>query len=120
MLAKPGAMSPECVVFAAGLLNTRATLAEAALYSDAAWLDSVASKIPHFMDRVAARIQSMPQAVPVADYGTRSKYLKPLLDRSKGYPVDVSASALNALIQIDVAIREPISEALWQITPNGG
>ena len=115
VLAKSESFSPEQAVLVNGLFHTDGTVVEARLYSNATWFAAVSLEVPHFLTRVAERIPMMARSVPQADYVKLSSCLKSLLDRSKGYPVEVSASALNALIQIDVASREPVKEELWQI-----
>jgi hypothetical protein len=115
-LLKSPTLAKEQVVLASGLLNTIATLSEAALYADPVWFESAIPNVPHFPARVGEKIRLMPQAVPRLEYPRLFDCLKPLLDRSRGYPVEVSAAALNALIQIDMAAREPVKEELWRVS----
>jgi hypothetical protein len=99
-----------------GLVNSRPSMAEALLYKDVNWFSSLGLCDFPYRFRIAERIQRLPQAMPRSSYSALSESLRSMVDRSKGYPVEVSTAALNALIQIDIANKEPIKDELWQIS----
>jgi hypothetical protein len=57
----------------------------------------------------------MPQAFAKEQFPSLSVELKRLLSHKEDYPPEICAAALDALIQLDVASRPPISEADWRV-----
>jgi hypothetical protein len=99
------------------LLRSRTTVAEPRLYSDPAWLKAAASLSPFIAKGIAQKIVAMPQNLARADYTALRESLVKLIEPGNAYPSEVATAALNALIQLDIANRAPLSEAMWQL-PN--
>ena len=115
ILSKSNELSPQISSLFAGLLETPPSVNEVELYADNLRFDAL--RLGDYSSGLANRIQMLPPRVSRAQYPRLAELLKLFLDRSKGYPVEVSVAALNALIQIDIANREPMSEVLWQLPP---
>jgi hypothetical protein len=97
------------------LLSSRTTLAESRLYSDVAWIKAAAALSPYVSNRIAEKIVTMPQTLARTDYPSLQVSLEKLIDPASGYTDGVAAAALNALIQMDIANRAPLSETMWQL-----
>ena len=97
------------------LLSSRTTLAESRLYTDAAWFKAAAELSPFVSNRIAEKIVTMPQTLARRDYAALRVSLEKLIEPANGYPDGVAAAALNALIQMDIANRAPLSETMWQL-----
>jgi len=98
-----------------GLIRSRPTISEAQLYTDPAWYSAADRLSPHLLNRMADKIVSMPQALAEADYLPLRLALGKMIESPNEYPDGVAAAAINALIKMDVASREPLAESMWQV-----
>ena len=101
-----------------GLIRSRGTLSEAQLYTNASWCFAAATLSPFISERMAEKIVTMPQVLPHTDHAALRKALAKMIEGPNEYPDGVAAAAMNALIQMDVANREPLSESMWQLRRN--
>jgi hypothetical protein len=99
------------------LLCSKPTIEEAKLYGACDVFKRVRSAARHFDSQVVERLRSMPQFLSREDYPALKIELMRLLSRKDEYPPEVSAAAIDALIQIDISVCAPISESEWQSEP---
>jgi hypothetical protein len=64
---------------------------------------------------MADKILSMPQALAEADYVSLRTALGKMIESPHEFPEGIAAAAIDALIKMDVANREPLAESMWQV-----
>ncbi|WP_277034328.1 hypothetical protein [Caballeronia mineralivorans] len=114
LIERTSATEAERISIFGFLRNTEATCSEASLYADAVWLRKLALEQPSLAGKVALRISSMPRVVKREEFPALRFSLISIVEREAEYPIAILESALNALIQIDVASQEPLNEGMWQ------
>ena len=56
----------------------------------------------------------MPQTIPQSQLAPLAECLRAIENRLEEYPPEVCASAIDGLLQIEVLLNLPLSEADWQ------
>jgi hypothetical protein len=97
------------------LLRSRPTLEEAKLYGAYQAFKEVTCASPHSESQMVERLNSMPQILKKEEFSSLRVELNRLLSHKEEYSPEISAAALDALIQLDVASCAPISETDWQV-----
>lgn len=97
------------------LLYSRPTLFEAKLYADLQLFKAVTVSSPHSQRQIVERLNAMPQSLTKGEFSSLRIELKDLLSRKEEYPPEISAAALDALVQLDVASCRPITEQNWRV-----
>jgi hypothetical protein len=96
------------------MLRSNPTLEEVTLYGSHEAFKAVTNTSSHSISQIVGRLNSMPQMLMKAEFSSLRIELNLLLTHKEDYPPEISAAALDALIQLDVASCAPILEADWQ------
>lgn len=97
------------------LLRSKPTIEEMKIYGENHVFKAIIESFPLSQIQIAERINAMPQTLTKEEFSTLRVELKRLLSQKEHYPPEIAAAALDALIQLDIAICPPISETNWQI-----
>lgn len=97
------------------LFQSRPTLMEAKLYGKYHAFKAIVDSTPYSQPQIVERLNAMPQTLAKEEFPSLRIELKRILSRKEDYPPEISAAALDALIQLDVASCPPITESIWRV-----
>jgi hypothetical protein len=96
------------------LLRSKPTIEEVKLYSNLKTFKTITDSTPHAIEQIIAKLNGMPQDFAKEQFSSLRSELKQLLSSKEDYPPEISAAALDALVQLDVVSCPPITEADWR------
>jgi len=96
------------------LLHSKPTLEEAKLYGECHVFNALLHSSLYSKSQIVDRLNVMPQSLKKDEFSSLRIELKRLLSCKEDYPPEISAAALDALIQLDIASISPITDTIWQ------
>ena len=97
------------------LLQSKSTIEEAKLYGEYDAVKAVLNSTAHAYSQIVERLNAMTQTMRKEEFPMLRTELKRLLSRKEDFPPEISAAALDALVQVNVASCQPITEVDWQM-----